>query len=83
MRIIAGTAKGRRLVGPAGNETRPMTDRVREALFSSLGPLVAGSRVLDLFAGTGSVGLEALSRGAAGATFVERHRGGLVRSGVR
>lgn len=77
MRIIAGAAKGRRLVGPGGDATRPMTDRVREALFSSLGSQVNGSRVLDLFAGTGSVGLEALSRGAARGTFVERYRGAL------
>jgi len=77
VRIIAGAAKGRRLVGPSGDATRPMTDRVREALFSSLGSLVDGSRVLDLYAGTGSVGLEALSRGASQGTFVERHRGAL------
>lgn len=74
MRIIAGRAKGRRLHSPAGDATRPMQDRVKEALFSSLGPLVQGSRVLDLFAGTGSLGLEALSRDAAEATFVESSR---------
>lgn len=77
MRIIAGTAKGRRLTGPKGGATRPMTDRVREALFSSLGPKVVGARVLDLYAGTGSLGLEALSRGSASATFVERDRAAL------
>ena len=72
MRIIAGVAKGRRLRGPSGQGTRPMTDRVREAIFSSLGPKVDDSRVLDLYAGSGSLGLEALSRGATKAVFVER-----------
>ena len=71
MRIIAGTAKGVRLAPvPAG--TRPLSDRAREGLFSSLGEGVRGARVLDLYAGTGAVGIEALSRGAAHATFVER-----------
>jgi 16S rRNA (guanine966-N2)-methyltransferase len=73
VRIIAGAAKGRRLRA-IGGETRPMTDRVREAVFSSLGDFVIGSRVIDLFAGTGSIGLEALSRGAAQVVFVERSR---------
>ncbi len=72
MRIIAGSAKGRRLATPPGLATRPMTGRVREALFSTLGPAVSGARVLDLYAGTGSLGLECLSRGAARAVFVER-----------
>jgi 16S rRNA (guanine966-N2)-methyltransferase len=74
-RIVAGAAKGRRLaVPPAG--TRPTSERAREALFNSLGALVEldGARVLDLFAGSGAVGLEALSRGAASATFVESDR---------
>ena len=74
MRVIAGRAKGRRLKTPSGPGVRPMTDRVREALFSSLAEEVPGARVLDLYAGTGSLGLEALSRGAAGAVFVERDR---------
>ncbi len=78
MRVIAGAAKGRRLAGPKGHATRPMTDRAREALFSSLGTGVAGAEVVDLYAGTGSLGLEALSRGAASATFVERDRGALA-----
>lgn len=80
MRIIAGAAGGRRLAAPPEG-TRPTTDRVREALFSSLDSYVgdthggwSGVRVLDLFAGSGAVGLEALSRGAAGATLVERDR---------
>jgi 16S rRNA (guanine966-N2)-methyltransferase len=71
MRIITGKAKGRRLVAPDTRETRPVTDRVREAVFSMIGPAVVGASVLDLYAGSGSFGLEALSRGAAGVTFVE------------
>ena len=70
MRIISGTAKGRKLKSP-GEATRPITDRVKENLFNILGPRVIDARVLDLFAGAGSVGLEALSRGATQATFVE------------
>lgn len=75
MRVIAGVAGGRRLVAPKGKTARPTSDRVREALFSSLGDEVAGAVVLDLFAGTGALGIEALSRGAATATFVERNAG--------
>jgi 16S rRNA (guanine966-N2)-methyltransferase len=71
MRIIGGTWGGRRLVAPPGDATRPTGDRVREALFSILGDRVAGARVLDLFAGSGALGLEALSRGAAEATLVD------------
>ncbi len=74
MRIITGSAKGRRLVVPDPDETRPATDRVREAVFSAIGAWVEGARVLDLYAGSGSYGLEALSRGADDATFVERGR---------
>jgi 16S rRNA (guanine966-N2)-methyltransferase len=74
VRIIAGTAKGRRLRAPEGKGTRPMMDRVREALFSSLGARTGGAAVLDLYAGSGSVGLEAASRGAARVVFVERSR---------
>ena len=71
MRVIAGTARGRPLKAPAGRSTRPTSDRVREAMFSSLADDVPGAVVLDLFAGTGALGIEALSRGAASATFVE------------
>jgi 16S rRNA (guanine(966)-N(2))-methyltransferase RsmD len=71
VRVIAGRWGGRRLQAPPGRETRPTSDRVREALFSVLGAGVEDARVLDLFAGSGALGLEALSRGAAGATFVE------------
>jgi 16S rRNA (guanine966-N2)-methyltransferase len=74
MRIIAGTARGRRLLVPRGREVRPSSDRVREALFSSLGDAVRGARALDLFAGTGALALEALSRGASGAVLVESSR---------
>jgi len=70
-RVIAGRYGGRRLQAPAGDATRPTADRVREALFSILGARVEGARVLDLFAGSGALGLEALSRGAASATFVD------------
>lgn len=75
MRIVAGRAKGRRLAAPAGS-TRPTSDRAREGLFNSLDTLLDldGARVLDLFAGTGAVGLEALSRGALEAVFVESGR---------
>ena len=73
MRIIAGSAKGRRLKAPREG-TRPLTGRVREALFSSLGERVVGAKVLDLFAGSGSIGLEAASRGASAVVFVENDR---------
>jgi 16S rRNA (guanine966-N2)-methyltransferase len=71
MRIIAGAAKGRRLIAPDSRGTRPATDRVREAVFSIVGSWVEEATVLDLYAGSGSFGLEALSRGARGAIFVE------------
>jgi 16S rRNA (guanine966-N2)-methyltransferase len=78
MRIIAGTARGRRLRAPDTPETRPATDRAREAVFSSLGDFVTDATVVDLYAGSGSYGLEALSRGAASALFVERGRKALA-----
>ena len=71
MRIISGTARGRQLAVPAGLTTRPALDRQRESIFGILRQRVEGSRVLDLFAGVGAFGLEALSRGARHATFVE------------
>jgi 16S rRNA (guanine966-N2)-methyltransferase len=71
MRVVAGEFKGQRLRMPRGAPTRPTADRVREALFSMLGD-VEGARVLDLYAGSGALGIEALSRGAAAAVFVER-----------
>jgi 16S rRNA (guanine966-N2)-methyltransferase len=72
VRVIAGIAKGRTLDAPRGGATRPATDRIRETLFAILEPVLEGARVLDLFAGAGTLGIEALSRGAAHVTFVER-----------
>jgi len=72
MRIIAGEHRGRRIESPPGLETRPMLDRVREAMFSTLGARLEGARVLDLYAGSGSLGLEALSRGARRARMIEK-----------
>ncbi len=74
MRVIAGSAKGHRLQSVPGDSTRPITDRAKEALFSILGDWIIDTRVLDLFGGTGAVGIEALSRGAAYAQFVDRER---------
>jgi len=71
MRIVAGTLKGRRLDGPTWDGLRPTSDSLRETLFNVLGPTLAGARVMDVFAGTGAVGIEAISRGAAHVTFVE------------
>lgn len=73
MRIIAGSKRGSRIAAPKGLSTRPTGDRVREAAFNLIGP-VDGATVLDLFAGSGAMGLEALSRGAASVTFVESDR---------
>ncbi len=80
MRVTGGTARGRKLHGPAGGKDtiRPTSDRVREALFNILGDRVNGALVLDLFAGTGSLGIEALSRGARHAVFVDRSRHALT-----
>jgi 16S rRNA (guanine966-N2)-methyltransferase len=85
MRIVAGTWRGRALIAPPGTATRPTADRVRQALFDMLlhapwggRDTVAGAHVLDVFAGTGAFGLEALSRGAAHATFVEHDRAALA-----
>jgi len=74
MRIIAGEHRGRKLLPPKGGVTRPITDRVKTALFDYLGGDLPGATVVDLFAGTGSMGLEALSRGAARCYFAERDR---------
>lgn len=85
MRIIGGAFRGRRLVAPSGGATRPTADRVRQALFDSLahaawaGPeVIAGAHVLDAFAGTGALGLEALSRGAAACVFFETNKAALL-----
>lgn len=74
MRVIAGDMRGRRLIAPRGSGTRPTSDRVKESLFAIIGPL-DGERVLDLFAGSGALSIEALSRGAAEATCVDDDRG--------
>ena len=78
MRIITGSARGVRLKSPAGEGTRPTADRTREALFSMLGARVYDAQVLDLFAGTGALALEALSRGAAHAVLVDRATHGIL-----
>ena len=72
MRVIAGSLKGRRLKAPDWDGLRPTSDKLRETLFNILAPRVKGARVLDGYAGTGAVGIEAMSRGAASVTFVER-----------
>ena len=74
MRIIAGERRGHTIFAPRGRETRPTSDRVRENVFNIVAPWVEGARVLDLYAGSGAMGLEALSRGAATAVFVENDR---------
>jgi len=78
MRVIAGEARGRRLKAPNSDGTRPVTDRVKEAVFSSIGAWVEDAVVADLYAGSGSFGIEALSRGAKLAVFVENGRKALV-----
>lgn len=85
MRIIAGNWGGRRIAAPPGRGTRPTLDRVREAWMSSVAPYLPGARVLDLFAGSGALGLEALSRGAEHAVFVEQAEGalGTLRANIR
>ena len=79
MRVVAGELRGRKLAAPAGGSIRPTTDKVREAVFNALASLdvIVDARVADLFAGSGALGIEALSRGAAHCTFVERDRGAL------
>jgi 16S rRNA (guanine966-N2)-methyltransferase len=78
MRVIAGSARGVPLVAPRDRGTRPITDRVKETLFAILGERVPDARVLDLYAGSGAIGIEALSRGAASAEFVEHGRAALA-----
>ncbi|QDT17742.1 RsmD family RNA methyltransferase [Alienimonas californiensis] len=84
MRIVAGKFKRRSLLPPAGEQTRPITDRAKEQLFENLGGDLSGRRVLDAFAGTGTIGLEALSRGAAGCVFLEadKRTHGLLKQNV-
>lgn len=75
MRVVGGACAGMRLAAPAGTGTRPVADRVKETLFGILSDRVVDARAADLYAGSGSLGIEALSRGAAHCVFVERHRG--------
>ena len=77
MRVVAGELRGRRMHSVPGRDTRPTSDRARAGLFDWLGGRADDARVLDLFAGTGALGIEALSRGAREAVFVERGRGAL------
>ena len=79
MRIIAGMHRGRKLLAPEGDVTRPITDRVKQSLFDILSPMREEAVVYDCFAGTGSMGLECLSRGAAAVTFFEADRSALSR----
>ena len=74
MRVIAGALKGRRLKAPTWDGLRPTSDKLRETLFNILAPRIAGARVVDVYAGTGSLGIEALSRGALDVTFIEQDR---------
>ena len=83
MRIITGTAKGCNLKTPKGMSTRPTSDRVKESLFSILGGEVEGTRVLDIFAGTGALGLEALSRGAREAVFIDMATDKVIRENAQ
>jgi len=85
MRVIAGRLRGRRIDAPRGALVRPTYDRVRESVFDILGPRVEGARVLDLFAGSGALGIECLSRGAKSVTFVERDRAvlGVLRANIQ
>ena len=85
MRVITGTARGRRLLEPEGMDTRPTTDRVKEGIFSSIQFEIEGRRVLDLFGGTGQMGIEALSRGAAHCTFLDlrKEAEGVIRENLK
>ena len=85
MRVISGTAKGVSLKTPSGMETRPTTDRVKEAVFSIIQFHIPGARILDLFGGTGQLGIEGLSRGANSAVFVDRREEAcaLIRENLR
>jgi 16S rRNA (guanine(966)-N(2))-methyltransferase RsmD len=77
MRVVGGELRGRQLKSPVGRKVRPTSDRIREAIYDMLGPDLEGTKVLDLFAGTGAMGIEALSRGFQTGVFVENDRGAL------
>jgi 16S rRNA (guanine966-N2)-methyltransferase len=74
MRIITGIAKGRKILAPEGIDTRPTSDRVKESVFNRISKKIYGARVLDMFSGTGNLGLESLSRGAQTCTFIEKNK---------
>lgn len=74
MRVISGSSRGKKLFSLEGSDTRPTTDRVKESIFNIISPHIYGSKVLDLFAGSGALGIEALSRGANAAVFCEKNR---------
>jgi len=78
MRVIAGSAKGTKLIAPNGTETRPTVDRIKETIFNIIAPMIYDSAFLDLFSGTGAIGIEALSRGAKYAVFVENNKDCIV-----
>ena len=78
MRVISGKARGRKLISPEGLLTRPTTDRVKESIFNIISPYIPAQRVLDLFAGSGALGIEALSRGSAHCTFVEANKSAMA-----
>ena len=84
MRVIAGSFRSRTLLAPTGLATRPTSDRLRETLFNVLAPRIAGARFLDLYSGSGAVGIEALSRGARQVIFIEKHgaTAGLIRANL-
>lgn len=85
MRVIAGKFKSRRLLPPRGTALRPTSDRLRETLFNILGPTIEGSLFIDVFAGTGAVGIEAVSRGAEQVVFIEKNTGAvkLIRENLK
>ncbi|OPG16168.1 16S rRNA (guanine(966)-N(2))-methyltransferase RsmD [Ferroacidibacillus organovorans] len=82
MRVIAGTKRGRTLIAPKGDETRPTLDRVKEALFSRIGPYFDGGMGLDLFAGSGALGIEGISRGLEKVIFVDARTGSVIRDNL-
>ncbi len=77
MRVISGSARGRKLIAPDGFDTRPTTDRVKESIFNIISPFLPAGSVLDLFSGSGALGIEALSRGSSKAVFVEKNKSAL------
>ena len=83
MRVIAGSARGRKLIAPDSFKIRPTTDRMKENLFNILAAHISGARFLDIFSGTGAIGIEALSRGAESAVFVDSFSAGLIKNNLK